>query len=108
MPSMPIPLLSAPLPPPATPVGTQVPPPPPVKGSRVRSDSEETVPIDRHMAGMAQQQQPQQESSQQPAQQAPVGVRDLGTRNDEETIPPGARGNTSVVAPGISVNPVPR
>eukprot|EP00969_Alexandrium_andersonii_P136254 6028342-Alexandrium_andersonii.AAC.1 len=43
VPKAPTPMVSAPLPPPATPLGTEV-PPPPAQGSRVRSESEETVP----------------------------------------------------------------
>eukprot|EP00969_Alexandrium_andersonii_P027124 1182718-Alexandrium_andersonii.AAC.1 len=47
----PAPAVSAPLPPPATPVGTEAPPPPAItptetqasKGLRVRSDSQDTV-----------------------------------------------------------------
>eukprot|EP00969_Alexandrium_andersonii_P103738 4577449-Alexandrium_andersonii.AAC.1 len=85
---MPIPMESAPSPPLAMPIGTEVPPPPP-QGSTNRSASEETVPIERH----------------QPTTQGPIGVQSLGARNHEETIPSGTRGNTPVVAPGISVDP---
>eukprot|EP00969_Alexandrium_andersonii_P117969 5218089-Alexandrium_andersonii.AAC.1 len=71
----PTPVVSAPLPPPAMPIGTEV-PPPPTQGSRIRSESEETVPVGTISAGMQQQQQPRQASLRQQQQQEPVGARD--------------------------------
>eukprot|EP00969_Alexandrium_andersonii_P007272 317244-Alexandrium_andersonii.AAC.1 len=72
----------------------------------MRPESQETVLVGMASAGPMQQQPRQASPGQQ--RQEPVGVRNLGGGNYEESIPLGTRGNTQVVAPGISVDPVPR